>query len=286
MAPNRIPKPNPAKALAVEKLRKDLEPSVRASFLASAILNLSEHAAKGGKDDSLGKKQLLQLFEVSGALAKELSGTLEPSLMGKVHKFKEAKLNLRKEVLQGISPPSVTNPLQDSEWLSDDLFPKDVFLKVDEEAMKTDDKNFFPNFASKLAPKRPVPEPFYPPKKRTRPAPVYAPVKSNAAPHESVKQISNSQKPTFREPPQKEGIRYEASRNPAQRGGFPTNKPSVDKRNVPSQAKASTSAPNKHHKHSHGSSDGKARKSYGGGKKPSFQFRRQNRKRKAEKSKQ
>ena len=176
MAPNRIPKPDPFKAQAVEKLRKDLEPAVRASFLASAIQNLSEHAAKGGKNESLGKHQFLQLFEVAGALAKDLCTTLEPTLLGKTIKLKEAKLNLRKQVLSGVSPPSITTPLVDSEMFSEDLFPKDRFLEVDAEAMKTDDKNVFPCFKAIRGPKRPMSDSFYPLKKRTKPAQVPAPV--------------------------------------------------------------------------------------------------------------
>ena len=201
MAPNRIPKPDPIRAQAVEKLRKDLEPAVRASFLASAIQNLSEHAAKGGKNESLGKHQLLQLFEVSGALAKDLCTTLEPTLLGKTSKFKEAKLKLRKEVLSGVSPPSITTPLVDSEMFSEDLFPKDRFLEVDAEAIKTDDKNVFPCFKAIRGPKRPLSDSFFPLKKRTKPAGVPAPVISKTGYRKTYDKSSL----VFKAPFQKDG---------------------------------------------------------------------------------
>lgn len=216
LAPDRIPKPSPAKVASVEKNRKELEPAVRASFIASAINSLADHASKGGKNEEFNKVRLLQLFEVTSALSKELCNTLEPSLVAKVEKFKESKLDLRKEVLNGISPPSITQTLLDSEIFSEDLFPKETFMKVDEEAIKTDDKNVFPSFMSRGLKRPTTTEPFFPPKKRTKPNAVPAPVSSkNSNPMGYPSKYKYSQQGTFREPMRKEyGQHKQTSQQP------------------------------------------------------------------------
>lgn len=175
--------PPPTNASKLEDIRKDLEPSVRASFIVTAIQNLAEHAAKGGKVESLDRDNLLRLFEVVGSLAKEANATLEPELSGKVHKFKEAKTELRKQVLNGISPPSLTIPLIDAEIFTEDLFPKDIYLKVDAEAIKSDEKNHFPAFQKKAPGKRQADwTPEAPLRKRTKPMQVANPTTARSTP--------------------------------------------------------------------------------------------------------
>ena len=157
-----------------------------------AIQNLAEHAAKGGKNDSLGKTHLLQLFEVTGALAKEVNSTLEPDLLGRLQRFKAAKLDLRKEVLKGVSPPSIATTLESAELFTPDLFPKEVFLKTDEEAMKSDDKNFFLALQGKTV-KRPAEGFTFPFRKKTKPNPVATQYSRNDAYHWSNPSHHSSQ---------------------------------------------------------------------------------------------
>ena len=146
--------PKPGKAKELEKLRKDLEPCVRSSFLIKSIQRLAEHAAKGGKPESLDRDSLLRLFEVVGSLSKEASSSSEPELTAKLARFREAKTALRVQVLEGISPPTLTIPLKEAEIFSEDLFPKEVYLKVDSEAIKSDEKNVFPAFLPERGTKR------------------------------------------------------------------------------------------------------------------------------------
>ena len=156
MSLGRLPKPDEKKVKQLQSSRKALEPVVRAAYLNTCVQKISEHASKGYKNDSLRKDHLLLLFEVVGSLAKEVALSLEPELAAKVASFREAKSSLRKQVLAGISPPSVTIPLLQSELFSEDLFPKTAFLKVDEEAIKSDEKNRFPAFEKKASVKRPA----------------------------------------------------------------------------------------------------------------------------------
>ena len=50
----------------------------------------------------------------------------------------------REEVLRGESPLTFTIPLMESEIFSEDLFPKDVFLKVDEATSGSHREKVFP----------------------------------------------------------------------------------------------------------------------------------------------
>ena len=47
-----------------------------------------------------------------------------------------------------LSPSSFTIPLMDSEMFSEDLFPKDFFLKVDDAASGSGSENVFPALKS------------------------------------------------------------------------------------------------------------------------------------------
>ena len=176
-----MPKPNSKTVDELQSARKALEPSVRAAFLAASISSLAEHASQGYKNDSLGKEHLLMLFEVVGSMSREASAVLGTDLATKTQKFKDSKAALRNEVIKGISPPSITIPLLESEIFSEDLFPKEAYLKVDAEAIRTDERNVFPAFLPSGKRKLMDPTIQVPAKKRTLPAKVQAPPKSKAS---------------------------------------------------------------------------------------------------------
>ena len=101
-------------------------------------------AAQGGRRQSLTKESLEKLFETAGSLASEAVASQKLEFERRLEVFRCLKRKTREEVLRGETPPTLTIPLMESEIFSEDLFPKDVFLKVYEAASGSHSENVFP----------------------------------------------------------------------------------------------------------------------------------------------
>ena len=144
-------------------------------ILTKAIQKISEHAAKG-KAVPLDQQNLLRLFEVVGNLAQEASRASEPDLKLALNQYSNLKSTLRSQVLKGISPPTLTIPLLETEIFTEDLFPKEIVLKVDELAQNSDTSNKFPA----LGGNKPWFKP--PPKRQREESPRVAPLRKKTKP--------------------------------------------------------------------------------------------------------